>query len=186
MFLRRHLLLASVFALSTRARAQADPWDTLRAGSALVLLRHAIAPGTGDPANFAVEDCSTQRNLSAEGRAQAGRIGDLFRDNGVAAARVFSSQWCRCLDTAAGLDLGPVEKQPLLNSFFGNPEDGRPQTSALRTWMASLPPGPPFVLVTHQVNITGLTAIVPASGELLFVALTAADPLTVLGRLKAG
>lgn len=186
MFLRRHLLLASVLALSSGARAQGDPWAELREGAALVLLRHAVAPGTGDPTNFAVEDCSTQRNLSAEGRAQAGRIGDLFRDNGVAAARVFSSEWCRCLDTATLVGLGPVQKQPLLNSFFGNPEDGRPQTSALGRWMASLPPGPPIVLVTHQVNITGLTGVVPASGELLFVASDAAEPLPVIGRVRTG
>ena len=185
MFLRRQLLLASALALTSKARAQSDPWAELRTGAALVLLRHAIAPGTGDPANFAVSDCSTQRNLSAQGIAQAGRIGTLFRKNGVAQAQVFSSQWCRCIDTAKGLGLGSVEPQPLLNSFFGSPEDGRPQTQALRAWMTGLPPGRPVVLVTHQVNITGLTNIVPASGELLFVTARAADPLTVIGRVAA-
>ena len=183
MFLRRQLLIASALALTSNARAQSDPWAELRTGAAIVLLRHAIAPGTGDPANFAVSDCSTQRNLSAQGIAQAGRIGTLFRKNGVAQAQVFSSQWCRCIDTAKGLGLGPVEPQPLLNSFFGSPEDGRPQTQALRAWMTGLPPGRPVVLVTHQVNITGLTNIVPASGELLFVTAAAADPLTVIGRV---
>ncbi|MBP2462132.1 MULTISPECIES: histidine phosphatase family protein [unclassified Rhizobium] len=185
MFLRRQLLIASALALTSKARAQSDPWAELRTGAAMVLLRHAIAPGTGDPANFAVNDCSTQRNLSAQGIAQASRIGTLFREKGVAQARVFSSQWCRCLDTAKGLGLGPVEPQPLLNSFFGSPEDGRPQTQALRAWMTGLPPGRPVVLVTHQVNITGLTNIVPASGELLFVTARAADPLTVIGRVAA-
>ncbi|MBB6508291.1 broad specificity phosphatase PhoE [Rhizobium soli] len=183
MFLRRQLLIASALALTSNARAQSDPWAELRTGAAIVLLRHAIAPGTGDPANFAVSDCSTQRNLSAQGIAQAGRIGTLFRKNGVAQAQVFSSQWCRCIDTAKGLGLGPVEPQPLLNSFFGSPEDGRPQTQALRAWMTGLPPGRPVVLVTHQVNITGLTSIVPANGELLFVTAGAADPLTVIGRV---
>ncbi|SEH21737.1 histidine phosphatase family protein [Rhizobium sp. NFR12] len=185
MFLRRQLLIASALALTSNARAQSDPWAELRTGAALVLLRHAIAPGTGDPANFAIGDCSTQRNLSAQGIAQAGRIGTLFQENGVAQARLFLSQWCRCLDTAKGLGLGPVEPQPLLNSFFGSPEDGRPQTQALRAWMTGLPPGRPVVLVTHQVNITGLTNIVPASGELLFVTARAADPLTVIGRVAA-
>ena len=185
MFLRRQLLIASALALTSNARAQSDTWAELRTGAAIMLLRHAIAPGTGDPANFAVNDCSTQRNLSAQGIAQASRIGTLFRENGVAQARVFSSQWCRCLDTAKGLGLGPVEPQPLLNSFFGSPEDGRPQTQALRAWMTGLPPGRPVVLVTHQVNITGLTNIVPASGELLFVTARAADPLTVIGRVAA-
>jgi len=185
MFLRRQLLLASALALTSKARAQSDPWAELRTGAAMALLRHAIAPGTGDPANFAVNDCSTQRNLSAQGIAQASRIGTLFREKGVAQARVFSSQWCRCLDTAKGLGLGPVEPQPLLNSFFGSPEDGRPQTQALRAWMTGLPPGRLVVLVTHQVNITGLTNIVPASGELLFVTARAADPLTVIGRVAA-
>lgn len=151
-----------------------------------MLLRHALAPGTGDPPGLRLGDCSTQRNLSAEGRAQAGRIGALFRDRGIAQASVHSSEWCRCLDTAALLDLGAVTPQPLLNSFFGSPEDGEAQTAALRSWLAGRGSNLPLVLVTHQVNITALTSVVPRSGELVFVALDAGGKARVIGRQSAG
>lgn len=182
MLLRRQLLAISAIALTTRAQAATDMWSTLRDGQVMVLVRHASAPGTGDPQGFRLGACNTQRNLSDAGRAQARRIGDLFRENGVASARVYSSQWCRCLDTATGLALGPVIEQPLLNSFFGAPEDGREQTVRLRAWLAGLPKAAPLVLVTHQVNITGLTSIVPRSGELVFVSLDQAGIATVIGR----
>ncbi|NBB48456.1 histidine phosphatase family protein [Rhizobium sp. CRIBSB] len=186
MLLRRQLLLTSLLALSPRGAAAADPWAALRAGTCFVLLRHATAPGTGDPPDFRIGDCSTQRNLSADGRAQALTIGDLFRANGIPQASIFSSQWCRCLETAALLRLGPVAEQPLLNSFFDRLQDGREQTDALRAWLASRPPETPSVLVTHQVNVTGLTSIVPASGDLVFTALDAGGKITVIGRQSAG
>ncbi|MDH4440254.1 MAG: histidine phosphatase family protein [Rhizobium sp.] len=182
MLLRRHFIAISAVALATRARAATDLWGALRSGRAMVIVRHALAPGTGDPPTFRLGVCETQRNLSAEGRAQARRMGELFRENGVAEARVYSSQWCRCLDTAAGLGLGPVTEQPLLNSFFGSPEDGRAQTDRLRSWLTSRPKELPLVLVTHQVNITGLTSIVPQSGELVFVSLDPAGVVTLVGR----
>ena len=96
-----------------------------------------------------------------------------------------SSQWCRCLDTAELLELGPVTEQPLLNSFFGNPQDGRGQTEALRQWLSTRGSGLPLVLVTHQVNVTGLTSIVPRSGELVFVKLDEAGAVAVIGRQSA-
>lgn len=182
--LRREFLSLSMAGLATSAFAAPDLWGEARAGRAIVLMRHALAPGTGDPEGFKLGDCATQRNLSGQGRAQAGRIGKLFRENGIIRADVFSSQWCRCLDTATGLDLGPVREQPLLNSFFGRPEDGRPQTEALHGWIMGLKPTGPVVLVTHQVNITGLTSVVPASGEMLFVTPGAGLPLAVLGRVS--
>ena len=183
--LRQVLIILAMLLTQPAMADDSALWAALRSGDGIALMRHAQAPGTGDPAGFRLGDCATQRNLSAQGRRQARDIGELFRKNGVATANVYSSQWCRCLDTAKGLGLGPVEPQPLLNSFFGSPEDGRPQTQALRAWMTGLPPGRPVVLVTHQVNITGLTSIVPASGELLFVTARAADPLTVIGRVAA-
>jgi broad specificity phosphatase PhoE len=182
MLLRRHFLAMSAIALSTRVQAATDPWGALRDGRAMVLIRHASAPGTGDPSGFRLGACDTQRNLSDAGRAQARRIGDLFRQKGIAAARVYSSQWCRCLDTATGLALGSVIEQPLLNSFFGAPEDGREQTMRLRAWLTSLPRTTPLVLVTHQVNITGLTNVVPQSGELVFVSPDSAEGVAVIGR----
>jgi phosphohistidine phosphatase SixA len=182
MFSRRQILAFSAAAFAVPARAETNLWGALRSGRALVMVRHALAPGTGDPAGFTLGACATQRNLSDEGRAQARRTGDLFRENGIAEARVYSSQWCRCLDTAAALALGPVVEQPLLNSFFGSPADGREQTESLRIWLAGLPSTSPVILVTHQVNITGLISIVPQSGELVFVTRDPAGSVTVAGR----
>lgn len=82
---------------------------------------------------------------------------------------MFSSQWCRCLDTARLLKLGPVHELPLLNSFFDHYELREPQTKKLLAWLNEQPPGEPLVLVTHQVNITALTDIYPRSGELVIL-----------------
>ena len=99
----------------------ATTWQALQRGEAVALIRHAIAPGTGDPPGFLLRDCSTQRNLSKEGRIQARRIGDFFRAQGIKEALVYSSQWCRCLETARLLGFGPVQELPALNSFFEEP-----------------------------------------------------------------
>jgi phosphohistidine phosphatase SixA len=148
----------------------------------VVLLRHALAPGTGDPANFQLEDCTTQRNLSAEGRSQAAQIGQAFRDRGIAVDQVLSSQWCRCLETAALMDLGMVEPYPALNSFFRDRSTAESQTTAVKQFLLAQAGSPGVtVMVTHQVNITGLTEIVPRSGEA--VVLEVNDALTQLGQL---
>jgi hypothetical protein len=186
MLQRRSFLLTSLFALAGGAAAAADPWESLRSGDAFVLLRHATAPGTGDPPGMRIGDCDTQRNLSADGRAQAERIGQLFRDNRIRQVSVFSSQWCRCLDTAELLGLGPVTEQPLLNSFFGGRADGREQTESLQAWLISTRSAAPRVLVTHQVNITGLTSVVPRSGELVFATIAGDGAVSVIGRQSAG
>lgn len=162
------------------AMAAPDLWQALRSGDAVALVRHAEAPGIGDPPGFRLDDCGTQRNLSAEGRAQAARLGEAFRREGIAAAEIRSSAWCRCRDTATGLALGPVQAAPALNSFFGAPGSAGDSTAALRQLIAGLPPGKPAVLVTHQVNITALTGIYPRSGEMIVVR---RDGFAVLGRL---
>lgn len=135
----------------------------------VIVLRHARAPGTGDPQNFRLGDCSTQRNLSGEGRRQAARIGARLRAAGLAVTTVYSSQWCRCLETARLLAVGPVVEMPALNSFFQTPEQERGRNRELRAWVASADLSRPVVLVTHQVNITALTGIFPAEGEILIL-----------------
>jgi broad specificity phosphatase PhoE len=169
--------------LAGDGRAQANPWTALRTAGHFALIRHALAPGTFDPPGFRVDDCSTQRNLSAEGRAQAGRIGDLFRGNGIAAARLYSSQWCRCLETATLLKLGDVSPQPLLNSFAQNHDRAVEQTAVLRPWIAGLELSGPTVLVTHQVVITALSEVFPGSGEIVVMRREAGGQLNVQGRI---
>jgi hypothetical protein len=184
---RRFLLgIALYLAFGSLVWADENPWQALRSGTAVGLLRHATAPGIGDPAQFRLEDCTTQRNLSAAGRQQARAIGAAFRRNGITSARVLSSRWCRCLETARLLDLGPVEPFPPLDSFFADRERAAPQTTALRAFLSRPYTGPPRVLVTHQVNITALTNVVPRSGELIVVQPLADGQVRIIGHLEPG
>jgi broad specificity phosphatase PhoE len=184
----RRALIAGLVALtahggSRAVSAQNDPWEALRRPGSFALIRHATAPGTNDPPGFRLEDCATQRNLSAEGRAQSVRIGDLFRANGIAAAEVFSSQWCRCLDTAGLMKLGDVRPQPLLNSFFQDRSREAVQIEALRQWIGQLELAKPVVFVTHQVVVTALSQIFPGSGEIVAMQRGPDGRLSVQGRL---
>ncbi len=176
---------AAIVAASGAARAEneAAAWEALRQGGHIAIMRHALAPGTGDPARFTLEDCATQRNLSAEGRAQARKIGDAFRANKVAVVGVYSSQWCRCLDTAALLELGPVNELAALNSFFANPERGDAQMDALWAWLVDNPSEGTKVLVTHQVVVTAVTGVWPRSGETIVFRVTGDKTLEQVGRI---
>ena len=158
-------------------------WKALANGGHVALMRHALAPGFGDPDNFRVDDCTTQRNLSAEGRQQARDIGQRFRDNRVDNVRVFSSQWCRCLDTARLLGLGEVTPYPGLNSFFQDRDREAMRTAETWELIGARGGGPSLVLVTHQVNITALTGVVPQSGEIV-VLRSDGDRWVVLGRIR--
>jgi len=173
-----------LLALPVRADLpETELWAALRGGGHVVLMRHATAPGTGDPANLEIGDCATQRNLDDTGRVQARATGAALRANGVTRVAVRSSQWCRCTETARLLALGPVTEDPALNSFFSSRNDGPAQLSALRSYIASVEPASPTrVLVTHQVVITGLTGVYPRSGELVVVAPNA-DGGEAIGRL---
>ena len=134
-----------------------------------MLMRHAIAPGSGDLPGFGLEDCSTQRVLSEAGRAQSSAIGARLRTHGIASARVLSSAWCRCKETAELLGLGAVAIEPVLNSFFADRPTTEAQTAALRGLLRDWIEPRPLVLAICQVNITGLIGIFPVSGELLLV-----------------
>ena len=142
-----------------------DIWNDVKAGNSFVILRHALAPGTGDPENFDLTQCKTQRNLSAEGTQQAKRIGETLKAHGIDDAAVYSSQWCRCIDTANAMNIKRPEPLPLLNSFYENRERGPAQTQELLQWLKTLDTQKPVILVTHQVVISALTGVFPASGE---------------------
>ena len=164
-------LLTAALVLPAPASGQdaSEAWAALQQPGTVAIMRHALAPGGGDPANFALGDCSTQRNLNDAGREQARRIGQAFRDQSIAVDRVLTSQWCRCRDTAELLDLAPVEDFPALNSFFEDRSTRDQQTAAVRDFLADAPDGEKLVLVTHQVNITALTDVFPSSGEVIVI-----------------
>lgn len=163
---------------------EAALWKAAKTPGHVVLIRHALAPGTGDPSHFRVDDCSTQRNLSQGGRDQARHIGKRFRQHGISSANVQASQWCRCLDTARLLDLGPVRANPLLNSFFANRADATSQNTRLRAWIAAQSTDAPLILVTHQVNITELTGVYPGSGEIVVAKRRSDGAVDVIGTIK--
>lgn len=175
-------------ALLVTAPAMAEQADIRKAlsrpGHAL-LIRHADAPGTGDPVDFTLGDCSTQRNLGPAGRAQARRLGDLLRGYGIANRSVYSSRWCRCRETAELLDIGPVEPHDGLNSFFGEHYSEAEIMPLLREFLRDRPLDPPPVLVTHQVNITALTGVYPREGEMIVIAVDETGGVDVIGRIAA-
>ncbi len=186
LFALHRALFLVVALLAATPPAAADPglWNALKSGDAIVVIRHALAPGTGDPGNFKVDECTTQRNLNDVGRAQSVRMGDLFKANGISRAVVKSSQWCRCLETAELMDLGPVQPFPTINSFFRNRSQSGPQTRALTAFIQNADLSTPTIFVTHQVNITALTDVFPSSGELVFVGRGKDGTLSVLGTIE--
>ncbi|SDF93655.1 MULTISPECIES: histidine phosphatase family protein [Thalassobaculum] len=176
----------AALALPTVARAGAEGWEAMRRPGAIALMRHAYAPGTGDPDNFTLGDCSTQRTLNDEGRAQARRIGEAFRRNGIEVDAVLTSQWCRSAETAELLGLGTPEPMPSLNSFFDARQRRAEQTEATLAFLRSRPEDHRLVLVTHQVNITALTGRGTASGEFVVIDLTPTGEVEVLGEVLVG
>lgn len=176
------LLLALLLLLPASARADEASWALLKQPGAIVLFRHAHAPGVGDPDGFRLGDCATQRNLDDRGRAEARAIGAGFREHGIAVGRVLSSQWCRARETAELAFPGQVAEAPAFNSFFENRDAEQAATAAalgiLRGWAG---PGT-LVVVTHQVNIAALTGISPRAGEGVVISVKDSQ-LRVLGRL---
>jgi broad specificity phosphatase PhoE len=159
-------------------------WGLLKAGGQVAVVRHASTePGLGDPQGFRLDDCATQRNLSAAGREEARRIGAAFREREVPVGRVLSSRWCRCLETAR-LAFGTAEPWPPLDSFFDFRFREREQTRRARQIAGERPASGNIVLVTHQVNIRALTGISPAQGEMVILTPMGNGTFKVAGRLR--
>lgn len=182
--LHRRTLLAAL-ALPLPSRADESAAAALRHGGVVVAFRHALAPGTFDPPGFRLDDCRTQRNLSDEGRAQARRIGEWFRDRKLQPARVRSSPWCRCVDTAEAA-FGRAERWAAL----GSPRAGTEQTNAaslaaLRQALADAARrGTGFeAWVTHMFVLADLTGSNTASGEGLVLAAGADGAVRIHGRI---
>lgn len=175
----------AILALLAAGIAHADDalWAKLREGGFAVMIRHAATePGVGDPPNFALGNCSTQRNLSAEGREASRRLGVAFRVNKVPVTRVLSSAWCRCQDTAR-LAFGKHEVWAPLNSFFADRSSENEQTHAVWALVSTIRPGENLVLVTHQVNITAATGVYPAPGEMVILKPDGRGKIEIAGRM---
>lgn len=155
---------------AARAQPRDEAEALLRAGGAVVMLRHALAPGTFDPPGFRLGDCRTQRNLSDEGRAQARRIGAWFAARGLKPAAVRSSPWCRCTETAQ-LAFGSAEVWPALGSPVGSTETTNAEhLKALRDGLARVAAAGGFeVWVSHAFVQSALAGSSTGSGEALLL-----------------
>jgi phosphohistidine phosphatase SixA len=154
----------------------------------VLLMRHALAPGFGDPANFSVNDCSTQRNLNEVGRAQARSTGQWLREQGVRSARVYASPWCRCQDTARELGFGAHQVEAALASFFQDMQQAQATTLKLQQFIARQLPGKgekALILVTHHVNIQDFVGENVGSGEMVLVKVDATGRAVSHRRLNA-
>jgi|tagenome__1003787_1003787.scaffolds.fasta_scaffold20880702_3 phosphohistidine phosphatase SixA len=177
-------ILALIVAVTPAAADASAAWEALRKGGHVALMRHSDAPGgAGDPPGFKLDDCSTQRNLSERGRAEAVAMGAQIRANGITFTRIISSPWCRCVDTAKLMDLGPVDIEPAFSNAFvlrDRREELRRDASAiLNTWADGT-----LLVVTHGANIQALSGVSPTSGEIVVVD-PLSSPLRVIGQIPA-
>ena len=175
--------VVGLLAAGASAAAQdSGDWALLQPGTA-VLFRHANAPGVGDPPQFRLDDCSTQRNLDDAGRAQAARIGRQFRQRNIDVRMVWSSRWCRARDTADLAFPGLRRDEPAFDSQFLRGETAAAQTAAARALLLQWKGPGVLVVVSHQVNISALTDAGTASGEGVVVK-AEGGRLQVLGKVR--
>ena len=161
------ILIFSLFSFHSHSSEQ--NWKPAIEGNKIILIRHSLAPGGGDPVGFKIDDCRTQRNLNKVGINQSKKIGKLFKKNKVPVDQVFSSQWCRCKDTAK-YAFGNFKEFTALNSTFQSPynqNEGRQLKELYRFVEQWDGKGKNLVLITHFSIITALTNAVPSSGEIV-------------------
>jgi len=146
--------------------------DFLKRSDHVLLMRHALAPGVGDPAGYKLDDCKTQRNLDSQGRAQAQKTGQWLKAQGVQDALVFTSAWCRCKETADKLGLSVPVQEISLNSFFDDMRQGPQSNVRLQKFIAAQLKSKgdkALILVTHHVNIAELMGENVGSGDMVLV-----------------
>lgn len=171
--------------LTALSASAADAWPDLTQPGAIVLFRHATAPGIGDPAEFKLNVCSTQRNLDDRGRAEARQLGEQFRSRKIVVGAVLTSQWCRGRETAR-LAFGDLAKdEPAFNSSFrASAEISDAQTTQARAILSRWRGPGTLVVVTHQVNITALTGVGATSAEGVVVRSAADGRLKLVGSIR--
>ena len=153
-------------------QARASLVNDLQDGQHVLLMRHADAPGYGDPAGYVLGQCSTQRNLGDYGKKQSKAIGDWLGNQGIIIAQVYSSPWCRCLDTATLLNKGLVKTELSLGSFFDDMSLEKKKTKELELFIKNVlskQSKMPVILVTHHVNIQAFTGKIVGVGDMVLV-----------------
>jgi len=167
------------------APARTTLWALLRRQDGMVLLmRHATAPGSGDPAGFRLGDCTTQGSLSEDGRREAAAIGAALRAEGVPVTRVLTSRWCQAVETARLLGVGAVEESPAFNDLSGDRSGAAAQNAAALALLAEAGRGRGVtVVVTHSLNVAALAGRTLATGAALVVAPSEEAVLDVVGEI---
>ena len=164
------LFIIIFISLTTSIKADLNKklMNQLEDGGNLIFIRHAYAPGSGDPNNFNLNDCSTQRNLSEDGRKQAQYIGDFFRKNKIRIDKVLSSEWCRCKETAK-IAFKNFSTNSFLNSFYSHKfaKNKSKQINALNGYIDKFKSNKNLVLITHYVLISEVLNYSPSSGEIV-------------------
>ena len=161
------IFFINIFAINSAYSAE-EVLTSLKEGGKIIFIRHALAPGNGDPENFDLNDCSTQRNLSKEGQRQAEYIGEFFRNNKVKIDEVLSSEWCRCKETAK-IAFNNFSTNSFLNSFYSSKfaKNKDKQVKALKEYIKKFKSDKNLVLVTHYVLISEILNYGPSSGEIV-------------------
>ena len=168
-FYMKKIITALLMACCFLAQAS-DLSQKLQSSEYLLLMRHTLAPGVGDPANYSLEDCKTQRNLNAVGRTQAVFVGEWLKKQGVKNAELHSSVWCRCKDTAALLNFGEYKVEPALASFFDDMSKAKESNLKLQRFIAGKMKSKgdkALIMVTHHVNILEFMGENIASGDMV-------------------
>ncbi|MBI5260383.1 MAG: histidine phosphatase family protein [Bradyrhizobium sp.] len=179
------ILLSLSTAADTARAGEAEAWAALRGGRHVALMRHTDAPGgTGDPPGFRLDDCATQRNLSAKGRADAARIGARLKSERIEVERILSSPWCRCKETATLLELGPVEAEPTFGNVVVLSDQREFLVAGGRAVVGKWTGNGILLVVTHGANIMALTGILPATGEIVVVRSGSGGGIERVGRLR--
>lgn len=177
-------LALGAVALPRPARAQEDPvWGLLREGKQVLLVRHAATDmSQRDEIGAPLDDCSRQRNLTEDGRADARKIRDVFRARGIPVGRVLSSPYCRCLETAR-LAFGDPEPWLPLQQAQSHPEIQAARTAEIRRLAGTVPTGGNLVLVSHQFTIRVATGVSVEEGEMLVLSPRGDGSFEILGRM---
>ncbi len=162
------ILVIFLFLLNKISFANENIVEILKKENNIIFIRHAIAPGNGDPPNFDILDCSTQRNLSKNGELQALKIGNFFKNNDIKITEVLSSEWCRCKDTAK-IAFGNYETKNFLNSFYDKrfSENKDKQIADFQKFIKNRNKTGNLVLVTHYVVISEILDLTTSSGEII-------------------
>jgi phosphohistidine phosphatase SixA len=181
------LFIAFMLAIgAANATDESAAWNALRADGYVALIRHASAPGpAGDPSDYKLDDCATQRNLSEQGRAEARALGERFRTERVKIGKIVSSQWCRCQQTTELMNIGLVEVEPTFNNAFVLNVMRDALTAGARATIGAWRGPGTMVVVTHGQNIMAMLGIHPREGEVIVVAPDPAseNKMRLIGRI---